>query len=555
MPRPRILCLLICCVAVLTLGAQQAPPRAPRAGQSPGSGRYDDLVQLFRDWRVFQTPKVIDGVADYSVKAMRAQHQQLGAYQKRLAAIDPGGWPAAQQVDYRLVEAEMHGLDFDHRVKRPWSRSPSFYVMFYPSRSDQPLREGPHVEGSIELWTFQPLTPEHVAALDARLKTIPAVYEQAAHNLTDNCRDLWTLGIREMKQQSQALARFATQMQGSTPQLVPDIQRAQAATDTFVAWLERELPAKTGPSGIGIDNYTWYLNHVQLVPYTWADEVALLTSELARAEAAIKLEEFHNRKLPPLDPIATEQDYRARFDAAVTEYMAALRDGDVLSLRDDMEPALRARGHFTSTERKEFFNQVNDRDPIIMLAHDFHWWDLAQLEHAPHPSPIRREPLLYSIFDSRTEGFASAMEEMMLEAGVYDNHPHVRDLVYAIVAERCAVALGDLRMASNELTIEQAVKLAASRTPHGWLSEDSHGVWGADGEGLYLTQPTYGTSYTVGKIEILALMGDRARQVGDTFSVKKFLDEFTGAGLIPVSLIRYELTGQDDEIRRMAARR
>ena len=116
------------------------------------------------------------------------------------------------------------------------------------------------------------------------------------------------------------------------------------------------------------------------------------------------------------------------------------------------------------------------------------------------------------------------------------------------------MALGDLLMASNDLTIDQAVKLASERTPHHWLSTESRNVWGADGEGLYITQPTYGTSYTIGKIEILGLMGDRARQQGDAFTLKHFIDDFTSTGLIPVSLIRWELTGKDDEIKKMATR-
>ncbi len=47
--------------------------------------------------------------------------------QKRLAAMDISGWPVSQQVDYHIVRAEMNGLDFEHRVRRPWSRDPDFY--------------------------------------------------------------------------------------------------------------------------------------------------------------------------------------------------------------------------------------------------------------------------------------------------------------------------------------------------------------------------------------------------------------------------------------------
>jgi len=122
------------------------------AGRSaPSSSTYDDLVTLFQEWRAFQQPKLVDGVPDYSAGAMRAQRRELANYRRRLAAIDPGAWPVAQQVDYQLVRAEMNGLDFDHRVHRPWARNPAFYVTVFLSQSDQPAREGPHVgEGGVE---------------------------------------------------------------------------------------------------------------------------------------------------------------------------------------------------------------------------------------------------------------------------------------------------------------------------------------------------------------------------------------------------------------------
>ena len=43
-------------------------------------------------------------------------------------AIDPKSWPIEQQNDYKLVKAEMNGLDFNLRVLRPWARDPAFYV-------------------------------------------------------------------------------------------------------------------------------------------------------------------------------------------------------------------------------------------------------------------------------------------------------------------------------------------------------------------------------------------------------------------------------------------
>jgi hypothetical protein len=124
------------------------------ARQQPRGAGYDELVALFTGWRQFQRPGSVDGVPDYTAGAMAAQQRALPALQRRLAALDTAGWTRAQQVDWHIVRAEMNGLDFDHRVLRPWARNPAFYVMVFPNRSDQPAREGPHAAGALELWSY-----------------------------------------------------------------------------------------------------------------------------------------------------------------------------------------------------------------------------------------------------------------------------------------------------------------------------------------------------------------------------------------------------------------
>jgi len=36
----------------------------------------------------------------------------------------------------------------------------------------------------------------------------------------------------------------------------------------------------------------------------------------------------------------------------------------------------------------------------------------------------------------------------------------------------------------------------------------------------------------------------RRRQLGDAFSLKRFMDEFNAVGMIPASLVHWELTGE-----------
>jgi uncharacterized protein (DUF885 family) len=173
------------------------------------------------------------------------------------------------------------------------------------------------------------------------------------------------------------------------------------------------------------------------------------------------------------------------------------------------------------------------------------------MDSEPNPDPIRRGPLLYNIFVTRTEGFATAMEEMMMHEGFIDTHPRSNELVYVLVAERAARALGDLHLQSNEFTMDQAKRFAVDWTPRGWLRIDGSTVAGE--QHLYLQQPAYGTSYIMGKIQFDEMLNERAKQLGDAYTTRRFMDEFNSAGLIPMSLIRWELTGNNDQIVAMTS--
>jgi Bacterial protein of unknown function (DUF885) len=543
------LCLGLAMVAVAACSAGDET-----TAMTPTGRTHEDLVALFHDWRAFQQPRLVDGVPDYTASAMTTQHRDLAAYQARLAAFDTSGWSIPQKVDYIIVGAEMNGLDFDHRVLRPWAGNPAFYVTFFPSESDQPAREGPLARGAVELWKYDfPLTAAAAAEIGEGLRTIPGLLDQARTNLVGTGRDLWIQGARSIRTQSADLADFIARLEDTNAELRTEAQRARDATDHFADWLESQSDSKTGPSGIGRDNYDWYLKHVQLVPYTWHDEVVLMERELARARAFLALEEQRNAGLPVQQPVSSAEEHSRRFNAAVTEYMAFLRDHHIVKIRDFMDGALRARIGVFSDGPREFFTEVDFRDPVVMRTHGYHWFDKGRMATAPPSSPIRASALLYNIFDTRTEGHATGWEEMMLQAGMFDARPRSRELIYILLAERAARALGDLRMHSNEYTLEQAAEFASANTPRGWLSLDGDLV--RSEQHLYLQQPAYGTSYVIGKIEIEKLMADRKTQFGERFVLEDFMEEFDAAGLIPASLLRWELTGElPDDVARMLAR-
>jgi uncharacterized protein (DUF885 family) len=519
---------------------------AGASGHAPAQAKpasYEGLTSLFKDWRAFQKPRIAQGVPDYRAAAMTAQKTELLKYQQRLKAIDTTGWPVTRQVDYQIVRAEMNGLDFDHRVLKPWANDPSFYVTVFNEESDQPAREGPHAEGAVELFRYKrPLSPRDAAAIDSVIRAVPALLEQARTNLTGNHKDIWTYGIGDVKDQSATLAALSTELPASETALKADVAKAKDATDAFVRWLESQAAAKTGPSGIGTDNYNWYLRNVQLLPCTWHDLVRVMELELARSWSFLALEEQRNAGVPPLTVVSSQAEHARRFNAAITDYVAYIRNHNLLTMKPYMDPRLRERIGTYSAAPREFFTEVDYRDPMVMRTHGFHWFDKGQMAEEPRASVIRRGAPLYNIFNTRTEGFATEWEEMMMGAGMFDRSPHSRELIYILIAERAARALGDLRMQSNEFTLEQAAAFASANTPRGWLSLKGNLVRGE--QHLYLQQPGYGISYVVGKVESERTLQTVQRQLGEKFVFRGFMDRFLAAGQIPVSLVRWEVTGE-----------
>ena len=540
----------------IILGATACAASPVKPTPSP-SRTYDDLVALFRDWRAFEEPPRRSGAPDYTAARMRQAHRDLAHYRARLRAIDPQGWPIEQQVDWHIVRAEMNGFDFNCRVLKPWARDPAFYTSVWTYQSDVPAHEGPTHHALLELWTYTfPLSAAEEARLVTELKVIPPLLAQARENLVENARDLWVAGIRNIRRQRSELDGIEKAV-GDTagPELTTALTAAQRATSDFATWLEEQAPTKTGPSGIGKENYTWYLRNVHLVPLTWQDEERLLKRELDRAWASLRLEEHRNRRLPALVAVRTPQEYDRLADRSATRLMKFLKDTEVLPVTPNMEPALREHlGQFVSEAHRNFFWIGAHYDPTPLFTHFYHWWDLARMRDVPHPSPIRRGPLLYNIFDSRAEGTATGVEEMFLHAGLYDDRPRVREIVWIMLAQRAARGLGSLYAHANEMTMAEAGEVHIEWTPRGWMKTEPELL--IFEQHLYLRQPGYGTSYVTGKYLLERLLAEYGKQVeerGETFVLSDFFAAFNAAGVIPMSLIRWQMTGRDDEIRSLFA--
>ena len=518
-----------------------------QANTKYSSNKYEDLVGLFHKWRTFENPPKLEGAPDYTVDTFKKRWPQYEALRAELMAIDTSGWAVPKQVDWMLVWAEMNGYKFNYEVLRPWERDPAFYKAVWTYKSDVPAHEGPTNHGITELWTYNfPLSEADRTSLINDLKVIPSLNAQAKMNLTGNAKDLWITGIRDIYGQSEVLKALKEKetIKGDK-QLTAVIDQALRSIEDFVVWLKAQSSSKNGPSGIGKENYNWYLQNVHLVPLSWEDEVMLLKRELARAWTALKLEEHKNRALPELEEANSPQGYDKMAMAGAESLLRFLEEQEIVTVKPYFEPALREHlGTYVPREKRNFFDIGVHYDPRPLYSHFYHWFELARMDLEPHESPIRRGPLLYNIFDSRNEGTATAVEEMFMQAGLYEDSPRTKEIVYIMIAQRAARGLGSLYAHANQMTMEEAGGIHSEYTPRGWMKTEKELL--IFEQHLYLRQPGYGSSYITGKYLLENAMAAYAKEQEEQekpFVLKDFFDSLNRIGNIPIALAHYEMTG------------
>ena len=384
-------------------------------------------------------------------------------------------------------------------------------------------------------------------------RPIPPLLQAARTNLAGaNARDLWIGGVRAFEEQSEALATLRTRVGGSNEgALGRDRRRAQTATDEFAGWLRGRSAEKDRALG-------HRQGALHLVPAQRAAGAAVVGrrgGDHASASSRAPTRRCASRRTAtgacrrsksPTRPRPTQ----ALQERAIARYLKWVADQRILTMEPWMERALRERtAPFSPAASRNFFMQATQRDPIPLWTHLYHWWDNMRIRVAPHASPIRRGPLLYNVWMSRAEGMATAMEEWMMHAGLYDESPRSREIVWIMLMNRAARAVGNLFAHANDLTMEQAGDIHVNWTPRGWMRRDP--LLGFE-QHLYLRQPGYGASYITGGRLMEEVIAERARQLGDAFTLQRVMDEINAAGMIPASLIYWEVTGDDRMMRELA---
>jgi len=526
--------------------------------------KYNDLVQIFHALRGLQEPILNNGVPDYSVEAMARQYSDLKDLKMQLILIDTSGWTVSNRVDYHLVKGEMAAFEFHHRTLKPWSRDPGFYSF----RSGD-AGASMNVEHLMRpLYDIEvPLSEKKQDDIKTLLEIVPEIFSQARKNLTNGSYDLAELAIRNGKNEAEMFLRIADDLGGHHPALSADAERAAKEIIRFGDWLAGKKHTMEKLAGSGKEDYSWWMKNVQFSPWGWEESNDIIQREYDRIMTFLKLEEQRNKDLPALKVAMNRKEYETSLFYALNHVVYFLRESDMMTIDEWVNPsdytgfknldeldkilekAEKSDDEFLP-ENSSIDTKVRQREILPGETHEYigHMLDY-QRQDRLDLSPIHKAERRFNMGSMRTEGWAVALEELLMQAGVLDERPQKgREMEYLMNASHMSLAIPDMKMHANEINLTEARQLCAEIMPRGWSQENEDMVW-FEMQSNLRNPGGFHSNVVTGKAYFLKLFRERAVQLGDKFVIKDFIDEFLSYGIIPMPLIRWEMTGYDDEIK------
>jgi Bacterial protein of unknown function (DUF885) len=548
-------------------------PQLLLAEDKPGS--LETLANDFWQWRARYQPFSQDdiprierpaGPRDWSAASIEKEKAALRDFEKRWKDIDPKGWSVARQVDYRLIGSALSRVRWELEINPRWQRDPSFYL-------DQTLTA--LLEALVQPPPFDALRSREIVD---RMENIPKIIVDGKANLHP-VRPFATLAIGNLRQIRPELERVerevAPMFHGSAPEsdgLATEFKTATEnaiqALESYRTWLQGQLDTMPENAAVGRENYEFFLHNVALLPYSPEQLLAISRQEWDRSVAFEQYEKQRNHELPELKLASNLQEEIDRVKHNELAIRKFLEDKGILTVPSDI-------GHYTLRpipgylEALSDFGELDDftgpsrlnddgvrwngppspqlgyfwlataKDPRPEITHEGvpgHYFQMSLSWR--HPDPIRRH-----YYDSgANEGIGFYAEEMMLQAGLFDDSPHTREIVYNFMRLRALRVEVDVKLALGLFTMTQAADYLAQHVP---MDKKT-----AAGEAaLFATTPGQAISYQIGKSQILHFLADAKLAQGDKFSLRAFHDFLWTNGNVPIALQRWEYLGEDDDLR------
>jgi uncharacterized protein (DUF885 family) len=527
----------------------------------------EKLADDFWAWRAKYAPFTGDdvnrierpgGIRDWSRASIDQQRKDLEQFEARWKKIDASHWSIPQRVDYKLIGSALSRVRWELDKNPRWKRDPNFYI----AQTLTALAEA--------LTVPAPYDETRSREILTRVENIPSILQHGAENLDRPPAPFATVAINNLEGIRERLRKMASSLVTSTT-LNPDklnnaCDRAADALEKFQQQLKEKLPSLPQQTALGREAYIWFLHNVALMPFTPEELLAMARQEWNRAVAFEAYEKNRNKDMPPLK-IADNIDDWIR-DAAEKELSIRkfLVERGILSVPDwvqhyTLRPTpeyLRALGFtenddFTSPSRLNenciryvpepsenlgYFWRATAMDPRPITVHEGipgHYFQLCL--SWKHEDPIRRH-----YYDSGVnEGIGFYAEEMMLHAGLFDDSPHTRQIIYNFMRLRALRVEVDVKLALGEFTLEQAAKYLQEKVPMDEQTARQEAT-------AFSTGPGQAITYQIGKLQIMKFLADARMQRGDKFNLRAFHDFVWKNGNVPIALQRWEFLDDASDV-------
>jgi hypothetical protein len=532
---------------------------------SPALWAQDSVEKLASDfwaWRVQYQPFNDDDIPrverlhgqkrSWSAESVTRQREVLAAFETRWQHLDAEKRPTAQQVDYRLMGSALSRVRWELDFNRRWQRDPTFYL-------EQTITPVLTV-----LLPPPPISQARSHDLIVCLENVPSILEEGKANLQEPVGPFAKLAIDSLvpiRAELQVVAGgVAPLLSGADREgLAPAIERATVALESFRGWLEQRLPQMTQQVTAGRDAYVYFLKNVALYPFTPEQLLEMSHQEWARAVVSETFEHQRNKGIPELRKFATGEEqiektsqmeasirslltneglltvpskfphYTARL---VPDYLTAL--GDFGELDDFTGPSRLDQNCVRWTPKPSselgYFADATARDTRPIIVHEGVPGHYMQLWLSwNNPDPIRRH-----YYDSgANEGIGFYAEEMMLRAGLFDDSPRTREIIFNFMRLRALRVEVDVKLALGEFTVEQGANYLAQMVPMDSRTAQSEAAF-------FATQPGLAIAYQTGKLQITDFLAEARRRSGDKFDLKAIQDFIWSNGNVPIALLRME---------------
>ncbi len=522
----------------------------------------DSLEKLADDfwvWRAKYAPFTSDdvnrmerpgGTRDWSRASIDQRRKDLAGFEARWKKLKSAQWPIPKQVDHKLIGSALSRVRWELEINPRWKRDPNFYV----EQTLTALAEA--------LTLPAPYDEARSREILTRIENIPSILEQGSENLDKPPAPFVTVAAQNLDGVREHLRTMASALVGSTTlrpeELNAATDRAADSLEKFEQQLKDKLPKLPQQTALGRDAYIWLLRNVALMPFTPEELLAMGRQEWNRAVAFEAYEKNRNKDVPPLK-IATDINTWIK-EAAEKELQIRkfLEERGVLSVPKwvqhyTLRPTpeyLRALGFteqddFTSpsrlnenciryvpepSEKLGYFWRATAMDPRPITVHEGipgHYFQLCL--SWKHDDPIRRH-----YYDSgANEGIGFYAEEMMLQAGLFDDSPQTREIIYNFMRLRALRVEVDVKLALGEFTLEQAAKYLQEKVPMDEQTARQEAI-------AFSTSPGGAMTYQIGKLQILKFLADARMQQGDKFNLRVFHDFLWKNGNVPIALQQWE---------------